>query len=310
MKTHNINLESEINAESVALAIGNFDGIHLGHKSVIERLTHLSVSNNYQPSILSFDPHPRIYFSKENKNFQITTNDEKINLLNKLGIVNYFCLQFDTDIASLSPLEFIKKILIDKLRIKYLIVGYDFKFGKDRKGDVNLLEEQSNFYGFKIDVIKQKYSKLNSEIYSSSSIRKFINDGNIENANLFLGRNWSMTGVVIEGDKRAREINFPTANINPPSIIHPKKGVYAVKTNSNNISFNGIANFGERPTVDGKKLLLEVHLFNFDKNIYGKELTVEFLAFIREEKKFGNFDLLTKQIQKDIKIVKTYYSKI
>ena len=310
MKTHNINLESEINAESVALAIGNFDGIHLGHKSVIERLTHLSVSNNYQPSILSFDPHPRIYFSKENKNFQITTNDEKINLLNKLGIVNYFCLQFDTDIASLSPLEFIKKILIDKLRIKYLIVGYDFKFGKDRKGDVNLLEEQSNFYGFKIDVIKQKYSKLNSEIYSSSSIRKFINDGNIENANLFLGRNWSMTGVVIEGDKRAREINFPTANINPPSIIHPKKGVYAVKTNYNNISFNGIANFGERPTVDGKKLLLEVHLFNFDKNIYGKELTVEFLAFIREEKKFGNFDLLTKQIQKDIKIVKTYYSKI
>ena len=310
MKTHNINIESEVNAESVALAIGNFDGIHLGHKSIIERLIHLSISNNYSPSILSFDPHPRIYFSKENKNFKIITNEEKINLLNKLGIVNYFSLQFNKEIASLRPLEFIKKILIDKLHIKYLIVGYDFKFGKDRKGDVNLLEEQSNLYGFKIDVIKQKYSKLNSEIYSSSSIRKFINEGNIENANLFLGRNWSMTGVVIEGDKRAREINFPTANINPPSIIHPKKGVYAVKTNYNNISFNGIANFGERPTVDGKKLLLEVHLFNFDKNIYGKELTVEFLAFIREEKKFDNFDLLTKQIQKDIKIVKTYYSKI
>ena len=309
MKTHNINLESEIDLKSIALAIGNFDGIHLGHKSVIERLTHLSVSNNYQPSILSFDPHPRIYFSKEDKNFQIITNEEKINLLNKLGVVNYFSLQFDKEIASLAPLEFIKKILIDKLHIKYLIVGYDFKFGKDRKGDVNLLKEQSDSHGFKIDVIEQKHSKINSEIYSSSYIRKFITEGDIEKANLFLGRNWSMKGVVIEGDKRAREINFPTANIVPPKIIHPKKGVYAVKTNYNNICFNGIANFGERPTVDGKKLLLEVHLFNFDKNIYGKELTVEFLAFIREEKKFDNFDLLTKQIQKDIKIVKTYYSK-
>ena len=146
MKTHSINLESKIDVESIALAIGNFDGIHLGHKSVIERLINLSTSNNYSPSILSFDPHPRIFFSKENKNFQIISNEEKINLLNKLGIIHYFSLQFNKEIASLDPLEFIKKILIDKLHIKYLIVGYDFKFGKDRKGNTDLLQKLSNQY--------------------------------------------------------------------------------------------------------------------------------------------------------------------
>ena len=188
-------------------------------------------------------------------------------------------------------------------------MGYDFKFGKDRKGNVNLLQEQSKILGFDTNVIQPITSDYNAVVYSSSRIREFIRDGNMEKANLFLGRNWSMHGTVIKGDRRATAMNFPTANLVPGELIHPKKGVYAIRARYLDKWSNGIANFGERPTVDGKRLLLEAHLFEFNQDIYGKELTVEFLAFIRGEIKFDNFDLLTKQIQKDIQLVKIYHSK-
>ena len=230
-------------------------------------------------------------------------------MLDRQGIDHYFSLLFDENIASMSPKDFITKILIEKLNSKNLVVGYDFKFGKDRKGNTNLLQEQSKIFKFDIQIIQPIISNYNAEVYSSSRIREFIRDGYIEKANLFLGRNWSMKGTIIKGDKRASAMNFPTANIVPGELIHPKKGVYAIRARYIDKWSNGIANFGERPTVDGKRLLLEAHLFEFNQNIYGKELTVEFLTFIREEKKFDNFALLTEQIQKDIQLVKAYHSK-
>jgi len=309
VQIHNIQLDSQVNIENINLAIGNFDGVHLGHQKIIDELIENSKIKKCSSAILSFKPHPRQFFSKKYRNFQIISEEEKIYLLNKQGIEHYFSLQFDKNIATLSPKDFITKILIKKLNLKHLIVGYDFKFGKDRKGNAGLLQEQSKILGFNINIIKPITSNHNSEAYSSSRIREAIRNGYIEKANLFLGRNWSMHGTVIQGDKRAGEMNFPTANIVPGELIHPKKGVYAIRARYIDKWVNGIANFGERPTVDGKRLLLEAYLFAFNRNIYGKELTVEFLTFIREEKKFDNFALLTEQIQKDIQLVKAYHSK-
>ena len=210
--------------------------------------------------------------------------------------------------ASLSPEEFIEIILVKNLKIKNLVVGCDFKFGKDRKGNVALLKEQSLIYNFTVSVLEQVKLKLTSEIFSSSLVRKNIQEGNFEKVKSCLGRNWSITGTVILGNKKASKMQFPTANIIPPDLILPKKGVYVVRALYEESTFNGIANFGVRPTVDGENLLLEVHLFDFNSHLYGKDLTVEFLAFIRDEKKFENFKKLTQQIYKDIQIAKNYHS--
>ena len=310
MKIYNIKLETSLDIHNINLAIGNFDGIHLGHQKIIKELINNSRENQTQSAILSFKPHPRQFFSGNYENFNIISENSKISFLEQLGIEYYFSLKFDHSIASLTPEKFIKEILINQLKIKKLIVGYNFKFGKDRSGDINLLKNQSTNNDFGIKVINPLKSHTTSEVFSSSLIRKNIQTGNFEKINTWLGRNWSMNGTVILGDKRAGKINFPTANLIPPSdLIHPKKGVYVVKIKIGNNLFNGVANFGNRPTVDGTKLLLEVHLFEFDENIYGKDLTVEFLTFIRDEKKFESFTLLTKQIHQDIQIAKDYHSK-
>ena len=309
MQIHNIQLDSRTSVANINLAIGNFDGVHLGHQKIIDELIEYSKIKNCSSAILSFKPHPRPFFSDAYLNFQIITEEEKIYLLDKQGIDHYFSLLFDENIASMSPKDFITNILSEKLHSKHLIVGYDFKFGKDRKGNASLLQEQTKTHGFDTNVIQPIASNYNDLIYSSSRIREFIRDGNMEKANLFLGRNWSMQGTVIKGDRRATAMNFPTANLVPGELIHPKKGVYAIRARYIDRWSKGIANFGERPTVDGKRLLLEAHLFEFNQDIYGKELTVEFLTFIREEKKFDNFASLAEQIQKDIQLVKSYHSK-
>jgi len=309
VQIHNIQFDSQTSVANINLAIGNFDGVHLGHQKIIDELIEYSKINNCSSAILSFKPHPRQFFSDEYRNFQIISEEEKIYLLNKQGIDHYFSLLFDENIALMPPKDFITKILTEKLHSKHLIVGYDFKFGKNREGNASLLQEQSKKLGFGIDIIRPITSNYNSVVYSSSQIREFIRNGNVEKANLFLGRNWSMQGTVIKGDRRATAMNFPTANLDPGELIHPKKGVYAIRAKYINKWSNGIANFGERPTVDGKRLLLEAHLFEFNQDIYGKELTVEFLTFIREEKKFDTFSSLAEQIQKDIQLVKAYHSK-
>ena len=309
MKIHNIQLNSSINIDNINLAIGNFDGLHLGHQKIIERLIHQSNDVNIDSAIMSFLPHPRQFFSGKYDNFTIISDALKIKLLSQLGVKHYIVLNFDQSIASLAPEEFIEIILVKKLKMKNLVVGYDFKFGKERKGSVSLLKKQSLIYDFTVSALEQVKLKQTSEIFSSTLIRKSIQEGKIEKVNLCLGRNWSMEGTVVPGDKRATMMNFPTANIIPSNIIHPKKGVYVIKILYEGNVFNGIANFGIRPTVDGEKLLLEAHLFDFNSNLYGKYLTVEFLAFIRDEKKFENFDKLIQQIQKDIQTAQDYHSK-
>jgi len=307
MKTHHLDLETQVNEKLFHLAIGNFDGIHLGHKKIIKQLVSKARDDNKASAILSFKPHPRQYFSKDLDRYQIIGERKKQLILKNLGIDSFFLLNFDYSIANLSPSDFITKIIVEKLQVSKLIVGYDFRFGKDREGDILLLKDHAIIHGFDLVIIDPIKDNLTNQVYSSSSIRELIKNGHMEKANKMLGYLWAMEGEVIHGDKRAREMNFPTANILPHQQIYPLKGVYVIKTSINQKNYNGIANFGERPTVDGKKLLLEVNLFDFDENIYGKYLTVEFLTFIRSEKKFNNFALLVEQIEKDIQIAKNYH---
>ena len=309
MKTFKINLTSNFEPYNINLAIGNFDGIHIGHQRLIKDLVTNSKKMNLKSAIMTFNPHPRQFFTNNYKNFNIIDEDDKIELLRKLDVDYYISFEFDSSLASLTPEKFILEVLVNKLKIKNITVGYDFKFGKDRKGNNNLLKKFSSKYKYKVLIIDRIMNKQDLLPYSSTYIREHISKGDFKKVSLMLGRNWSLSGKVIYGDQRASKINFPTANIVPKDLINPKMGVYAIRAKYLGDYYDGIANYGVRPTIKGEKLLLEAHLFKFNENIYGKDLTVEFLAFIREEKKFDDFSALTIQIQKDIEIAKKYHSK-
>ena len=306
MKIFKLDTETPFTKDSLCLTIGNFDGFHNGHQEILKTLKKISIDKKLLSAVMSFDPHPRSFFNKDVNNFNIYTKKDKLNFLKDFGIDIYINFAFDKKLSEYSSNEFINKILVNKLNIKNLIVGSDFKFGKDREGNVDILNSFSKIYNYEINLVNAVNIKNKKEKYSSSLIRKDIEDGNFENVSKSLGRYWHMTGKIVEGQKKARKINFPTANMEPDNHILPKKGVYCVEVVYSGKKYFGISNFGVRPTVGGSKLLLETHIFNFDEEIYGKELTVRFLTFIRSEQKFGNFDLLTEQIKKDIETAKDY----
>ena len=256
---------------------------------------------------MTFVPHPKIYFKRTDKNFNIITNDYKKNFLESLGVENYIEYKFNKTLSNLEAINFIEKILVKQLHVKKIIVGKDFRFGKDRKGDTALLKKLSNKYHYKLSIIGHIKNKKTNLKFSSSLIRKNINKGSFEKVSEALGRNWFMQGKIVKGNQKARLINFPTANMKTGNHILPKKGVYCVNVVFQGNLYRGIANFGERPTVKGVNLLLETHIFEFNRDIYGKELTVEFLTFIRPEKKFKDFKSLTNQIQKDVIKAKKYH---
>ena len=309
MRIHNINLRSKVNKKLFHLAVGNFDGVHIGHQKIIKKLVSDASQDNKSSAVLSFNPHPRQFFSKNLDRYQIIGLEKKQQLLKDLGITDLFSLHFDQSIANLSPPDFIDKIIVQKLQVKKLVVGYDFRFGKNREGDTLLLRDHAAIHGFSLEIIEPIQNDFNQEVYSSTAIREAIRVGDVKKAKSMLGYSWTMEGEVIPGDKMARGMGFPTANISPHEQIYPLKGVYVVQILLNDKMIKGIANFGERPTADGTKLLLEAHLFDFDEDIYGKQLTVEFLTFIRGEKKFDNFALLVEQIKKDIRVAKDYHLK-
>ena len=306
MKIFKLDTETPFTKDSLCLTIGNFDGFHNGHQEILKTLKKISIDKKLLSAVMSFDPHPRSFFNKDVDNFNIYTKKDKLKFLKDFGIDIYINFAFDKKLSEYSSNEFIDKILVNKLNIKNLIVGSDFKFGKDREGNVDILNSFSKIYNYEINLVNAVNIKNKKEKYSSSLIRKDIEDGNFENVSKSLGRYWHMTGKIVEGQKKARKINFPTANMEPDNHILPKKGVYCVEVVYSGKKYFGISNFGVRPTVDGSKLLLETHIFNFDEEIYGKELTVRFLTFIRSEQKFGNFDLLTQQIKTDIETAKDY----
>ncbi len=307
MKVYNLNTSKNFDKQNLCLTIGNFDGIHKGHQFIINKIISDSRSSNLVSAVMSFTPHPRIYFGYTKDLFNILTKEEKLRILKKMGIEIFIDFDFDENLSKLNAEEFISQIVLNKLKTKKIIVGSDFRFGKDRKGNLETLKSLSEKLKFELVNIKTLNMDNSSLKYSSSHVRKLIEEGNFIEVSQILGRNWSMKGKIIKGDQRARKINFPTANMRPQNTIIPKKGVYCVKALIDTKVYEGISNFGFRPTVKGSILLLETHLFDFNEDIYGKELTVEFQAFIRSEQKFKNFEELTKQIQKDIIKAKKYH---
>ena len=284
------------------IAIGNFDGLHLGHQKVIKEAKQKAKKNNIPFGVMTFEPVPVMFFNKEIKNHRINSLEQKKNQLKKIKLDFLIIIKFNKKFSSQSAEEFIKRIIFKKTRCKYLYVSKNFKFGFKRQGNIKTLKKFEKKYNFK-NIITKPFKK-NDKTISSTFIRKKIRLGKIQEVNKLLGRNWSVIGKVIKGSKRGRKIGFPTCNLKLNDYVVPKLGVYAVKVKSRNFNKNGIANIGYRPTFNGQNLLLETNIFGINKNLYNKVISVNFKKFIRPEKKFSNLNQLKKQIKLDIKKAK------
>jgi len=249
VKYFELDTQSQFEEKNLCLAIGNFDGFHKGHISILDSLKKIAYQNNFPTAIMSFSPHPREYFENKNENFNIYTKSEKINFLKKYNINIYIEFTFDKNLSELSAHQFVQNILIDKLDINNVVVGKDFKFGKDRLGNFKILEHYSKENNFNVHLVESIMLSDSSNKFSSSIIRENIKNGEMEKANFALGRNWHMTGLIVEGDKRARKINFPTANVLPGNHIIPRKGVYCIEAYVKNQKYLGISNFGNKTSL-------------------------------------------------------------
>ena len=286
------------------ILIGNFDGVHLGHQKLFKLAKAFKRKYNLKIGVINFDPMPKIFFNKKIKNFKISNNQQKVKLLSFFNIDFVITKKFDRKFSRIKSTEFIENILNKQLNCKFIFVSNNFRFGNKRKGDVSLLKKNEKNYNYR--VINPRPLIKNKKIISSSLIRNFLEKGFLDKANRLLNRNWSIEGVVQKGRQLGKKIGFPTCNIDIRDYILAKPGVYAVKVRRKNDKkyIKGIANLGYRPTFNQKKILLEVHLFNFSGNLYNKLLSVEFLKFIRREKKFKNIDQLKAQIKTDLNIAK------
>ena len=284
------------------IAIGNFDGLHLGHQKVINEAKQKAKKYKLPFGVMTFEPVPMMFFSKIKKDHRINSLQQKKEQFKKLKLDFLIIIKFDKKFSSLTAEEFIRKIIYKKTKCKYLYVSKNFKFGFKRKGNIQTLKKFENKFNYK-NIITKPYKKNNKTI-SSTFIRNKIRAGNVELANKLLNRNWCVAGKVIKGKKRGRKIGFPTCNVNLNNYVIPKLGVYAVRVNTNNFNKNGVANIGYRPTFNGQNLLLETNIFGINKNLYNKEIIVSFKKFIRPEKKFKDLEHLKKQIKIDIKQAK------
>ena len=290
------------NYKNSVIAIGNFDGIHIGHKKVLNAAYKKAKKMKKKFGLLTFEPVPVMFFNKKILNHRLDTLPQKISSLKKEKLDFIIIQKFNKKFSKLSYKDFIRKILFKKIKCKYLYVSKNFKFGKKREGDVAKLKKFEKRFSYKT-IITSPLKKKKKTI-SSTIIRKLLQYGKIKKANYLLNRKWEIIGKVIKGSQRGRKIGFPTCNILLKQYVIPKFGVYAVNVKINNITKKGIANVGYRPTFNGKKLLLEVNIFGFKKNLYNKNINVVFNKFIRPEKKFNNIIELKNQIRKDIKQAK------
>ena len=296
----NTNLKNE-HCKGV-LAIGNFDGIHLGHQKVIRDAKQRANKNKLPFGIMTFEPMPVMFFNKKIKNHRINSLDQKINQFKKLKLDFLIIRKFNKKFSRLTAEKFIEKIIFKKTKCKYLYVSNNFRFGFKRKGNIRILKKFGKKFNYRNLIIKPFKKKNN--VISSTLIRKKIREGKIKEANKLLNRNWSVDGKVIKGKKRGRKIGFPTCNLKMGNYVIPRLGVYAVKVKTSDFYKNGVANVGYRPTFNGQSLLLETNIFGINKNLYNKVISVSFKKFIRPEKKFKNFEYLKKQIKFDIKKAK------
>ncbi len=286
---------------STSAAIGNFDGVHLGHKEIIKLINDIARQKSTKSCLLTFDPHPQKVLAGKDVSLILPVN-EKLTLLEKAGIECAVSLKFTEELSRLSAEEFVQNVLIKILNIKDIVVGPDFMFGNKRSGNAALLKEMGKQYGFETHVINPK--KLGDDIISSSLIRQKISDGNILRLNELLGYSYFLKGNIIEGEKRGRQIGFPTTNVDTNWELLPKPGVYATMAVLKEARYKSITNIGFRPTFGNNKLLIETHLFDFSETVYGEEIKVEFFQRLRDERKFESVDDLISQIKLDVGEVK------
>jgi riboflavin kinase/FMN adenylyltransferase len=292
------------NHKKSIILIGNFDGVHVGHQKLFKLANSYKKKFNLNIGVLTFEPMPKMFFSKSIKNFRISNIDQKNIILKGLGVDFVITQKFDKKFSKIKSGFFIKEILHKRLEAKYIFVSDNFKFGNKREGDVNQLIKGEKVYDYKI--IKPQPLILSQKVISSTYIRSLLEKGYLNKTNKLLGRNWSIEGTVQKGRQQGKKIGFPTCNIDIDDYVIAMPGVYAVKVKrkNSNKSLKAIANLGYRPTFNQKKILLEVHIFNFSGNLYNKYLSIEFTKFIRKEKKFKNVNQLKRQIQSDLKVAK------
>ena len=284
------------------IAIGNFDGLHLGHQKVIKEARQKAKKFKLPFGVMTFEPVPVMFFNKKTKDHRINSLQQKKTQLKRLKLDFLLIIKFNKKFSSLTAEQFIHKIIYKRMKCKYLYVSKNFKFGFKRRGNINTLKKFEKQFNFKNIVTSP--CKKNKKTISSSFIRKKIREGEIELINKLLNRNWCVEGKVIKGKKRGRKIGFPTCNVTLGSYVVPKLGVYAVKVKSGKINKDGVANIGYRPTFKGQSLLLETNIFGINKNLYNKVIGVSLKKFIRPEKKFKNLEYLKEQIKLDIKQAK------
>jgi riboflavin kinase/FMN adenylyltransferase len=292
--------------EGCVATIGNFDGVHRGHQALIDRVTERAKAMNLSSVVVTFEPQPAEFFAKpEPAQPRLTRCREKFNALADCGVDKVMILHFDSKMANLSAADFVTRILCEGLNVKYLMVGDDFRFGKSRQGDFEFLKKAGEKYGFQVENISSVI--LENERISSTRVRNALLKGDHVLANKLLGHPYYMQGRIVHGAQRGRTIGFPTANIYLHRRVLPVQGVYSVRMYLDGKSFAGVANVGIRPTVGGTRSLLEVHLFDFNQEIYGRQVRVEFCEKIRDEKRYESLDLLKVQIQKDAAQAREYF---
>ena len=290
---HNIRLQDH----GCVLTIGNFDGVHLGHQQVIKALVSKAKALNCVAAVLVFEPQPQELFSPETAPARLCRLRDKYSLLAKLGVQRLICVNFTAKFANQSAQHFIEHLLVKKLGIKHLIVGDDFHFGKNRRGNFDMLCQAGETYGFEVSDTTS-YKMADCRI-SSTAIRKALEQDNLTDVQQMLGREYSIIGRVFHGDKRGRQLGFPTANVLLKRRVSPLSGVFAVMVNTNNGQFKGVANIGARPTINGVRQQLEVHLFDFDESLYGQCIEVIVKKKLRPVIKFDSLEALTAQIHQD-----------
>ena len=292
------NLHDYSQKTPLALSIGMFDGVHHGHQTIIKNLNSAAQNKDLESAILTFWPHPRTVFNPNDDLKLLNTIEEKTYLLEKNKVQHLFLKEFDEEFRNLTGEEFVKQILIDKLNVKHLIIGHDHTFGKNRSGDFNLLKKMSSEYGF--EIVQVEAVDFQDRHISSTQIRNALMNADITAANEMLGYHYSVSGEVVHGRKLGRTIGYPTANIsvNPLKFL-PKKGAYIVDAFVKNQQFKGMLSIGTNPTVDGKSLSVEVYILDFDSDIYGEAISVNFREFLHEEIKFESLDQLIERLDED-----------
>jgi riboflavin kinase/FMN adenylyltransferase len=292
------------------VTIGTFDGVHLGHQKIVAQITKNAHALNCESLVLTFFPHPRMVLQESTEMKQLNTLNEKIALLDNLGIDNLVIHPFDKEFSRLTAEEFVKKVLVDVFKIKKIIIGHDHRFGRNRTATIDDLINFGETYGFEVEQISAK--EINEVSISSTKIRNALLEGNTELAANYLGYDYSLTGIIFKGKQLGRTIGYPTANITIEEDykLIPNNGVYIAKSVLNGKTVFGMMNIGTRPTVDGTKQTIEINFFDFRQDLYGQKITISLLHRMRSEQKFESIDALKNQLGKDKMMAENYISKL